>query len=246
MQAIILAAGKGERLKPLTDVIPKCMVKIKNKPLIYNALDILAASNKFDEVLIVCGYLAEVVQTSIGSTYCGMKIRYINNHKFNTTNNVYSLYLVDNWVKEDCLLLECDLYYEQDAIDTIISGNADCNILVSPFNRNKMDGTIIIAEGNTARELIIKAHQYTNREYKDAYKTVNIYKFKEAFFNRKLMPALRNYVKTGNLQSYYELVIGGLIYYRNDNIQINILNESRWFEIDDIQDYKKIINILGD
>ena len=41
-------------------------------------------------------------------------------------------------------------------------------------------------------------------------------------------------------------MIGGLIYYRNDDIQINILDENRWFEIDDIQDYKKIINILGD
>ena len=54
------------------------------------------------------------------------------------------------------------------------------------------------------------------------------------------MPNLEVYVKTGNLQSYYELVIGALIYYGNDRIKANIIDESRWYEIDDMQDYEKV------
>lgn len=239
MQAIILAAGKGNRLQPFTTTMPKCMIRVKNKPLIFNTLDKLSATQKINKVIIVCGYMADIIQKSIGTSYQNMKIEYIVNDQYETTNNVYSLYLVENRITEDCLLLECDLFYDQDVMDTIINGMADCNILVSPYNKSTMDGTIIIAENNTAKELLIKAHQAENNDYSSAYKTVNIYRFKESFFNGKLMPALNVYIKTGNLQSYYELVLGSLIYYKNDNIQINIVSEKRWYEIDDLNDYER-------
>ncbi len=239
MQAIILAAGKGERLRPLTDTIPKCMVKVKDKPLIFHILDHLASTGKIHEVIIVCGYMANVIEENVGNSYKGMSINYIENKKYETTNNVYSLYMVGHRIKEDCLLLECDLFYQQDVIDTIIDSNADCNILVSPYDKEYMDGTVILAENNIARELVVKAHQDKNMDYRHAFKTVNIYKFKESFFNGKLMPALETYVDTGNRQSYYELVLGSLIYYRNDNIRTVLINANRWYEIDDLADYER-------
>ena len=239
MQAIILAAGKGMRLQPFTNTIPKCMVKVKNNPLIFNTLDKLSATKKINKVIIVCGYMADIIQKSVGTSYKEIEIEYVINDNYETTNNVYSLYLIGNRITEDCILLECDLFYDQDVIDTVINGTADCNILVSPYNKATMNGTIIIAENNIAKELLIKSHQNINTDYSFAYKTVNIYRFKESFFNKKLMPALDAYIKTGNLQSYYELVLGSLIYYRNDNIQINIIDEKRWYEIDDLNDYER-------
>ena len=239
MYAIILAAGKGSRLQPFTETMPKCMVEIKNKPLIFHTLDHLSASGKVDKVIIVCGYMADMVQDSVGGSYQGMEIEYIINQNYETTNNVYSLYLAKDYVNADCLLLECDLYYQKNVMDMIMSGEADCNILVSPYNKDTMDGTIILAENGQARELLIKAHQDTSRDYRDAYKTVNIYKFQQDFLTRKLMPALELYVKTGNLQSYYELVLGSLIYFRNDNIQLCVVDERSWYEIDDYKDYER-------
>lgn len=239
MQAIILAAGKGERLRPLTDNIPKCMVKVKDKPLLCHILDNLASTRKIDEVIIVCGYLANVIQDGIGDSYEGIPISYIVNPKYETTNNVYSLYLVGNKIKADCLLLECDLFYQHDVIDAIIDSEADCNILVSPYDGAYMDGTVILAEDGIARELVVKAHQDKNMDYSHAFKTVNIYKFKESFFNGKLMPALETYVDTGNRQSYYELVLGSLIYYRNDDIRTVLIGANRWYEIDDLADYER-------
>lgn len=239
MQAIILAAGKGERLRPLTDTMPKCMIEIEGKPLILNALDKLSETGKIDEVFIICGYMADIVQSKVGNSYRGINIRYIINDKFGITNNVYSLYMIGNRIQADCLLLECDLFYQRDIIDAVIDSDADCNILVSPYDKKTMNGTIVFTEGNKAKELVIKAHQDLKRDYGNAYKTVNIYRFKEAFFNGKLMPALDTYIRTGNLQSYYELVLGSLIYYGNDNIQITIVDAKRWYEIDDLEDYKR-------
>lgn len=239
MQAIILAAGKGERLRPLTNTVPKCMVPIKNKPLIVHALDHLSATGKIDEVFIVCGYKANVIQEYIGHSYADMKIDYIVNDKYVCTNNVYSLYMVGNRIRTDCILLECDLFYQQDVIMAILDGDADCNILVSPYNPLTMNGTIVTVKNGDVQELLTKTHQNAENDYSGAFKTVNIYRFKEEFFNGKLMPNLEVYVKTGNLQSYYELVIGALIYYKNDRIKANIIDESRWYEIDDMQDYEK-------
>lgn len=239
MQAIILAAGRGERLQPLTNTMPKCMVKVKNKPLIFNTLDNLSQTGKIDEVIIICGYMADMIQKCIGEFYRGMRISYIINDRYETTNNVYSLYLVSDKINTDCILLECDLFYQRDVIDAVIDGTADCNILVSPYNKRTMDGTIVFVENGNARGLLIKAHQDMDKDYSHAYKTVNIYRFKQAFFNGKLMPALDTYIKTGNVNSYYELVIGSLIYYRNDNIQINMIDEDRWYEIDDLEDYER-------
>lgn len=244
MQAIILAAGKGNRLRPMTDEMPKCMVEVKGKPLLFNALDKLAETGKIESVLLVCGYMQHVIKSAIGDSYKGMKIEYINNTEYAVTNNVYSLFLVDNWVKQDCLLLECDLYYESDLIDTIINGNSDCDILVSLFNEKTMNGTVILAKDEKALSLVIKSHQNVNTDYSTAYKTVNVYKFKEQFFNGKLMPAIRTYIETGNLQSYYELVLGSLIYYRNDDIKIRIIDESRWYEIDDMDDLQRVNNAV--
>lgn len=244
MQAIILAAGRGERLLPLTNTMPKCMVHIKNKSLIFNMLDHLSETGRVNEVIIVCGYMADVLQKYIGTSYQGMRIDYIVNDKYESTNNVYSLFLVGNRIKTDCMLLECDLFYQKDVIDSIINSSADCSILVSPYNKQTMDGTIVIVEDGNVKELLIKSHQDLDKDYSHAYKTVNIYKFKESFFNRKLMPALDNYIKTGNMHSYYELVIGSLIYYRNDNIQAIEIDESRWYEIDDMKDYERVNHSL--
>lgn len=239
MQAIILAAGIGKRLQPLTNDIPKCMVSIKGKPIIYYIMRQLAKCRQVKEVIIVCGYKAEAIQNYLGKEFEGMKITYIFNDKYATTNNVYSLYLAKENITSDCLLLESDLYYGGGVIDKVICGKDDCTILVSPYNSETMDGTVVFAKGCYAKSLVVKAHQDEELNLDSAYKTVNIYKFSKNFICDKFMPAVEFYVKMGNLNSYYELVLGSLIYYRNDRIAIQVIPENCWYEIDDINDLKR-------
>lgn len=240
MQAIILAAGQGERLRPLTEDRPKCMVPISGEPLIVHSLHIIADLGCVNEVIIVCGYRAEVIQEYLGQQFRGMQLYYVINDIYKSTNNVYSLYLALEYIKEDCILLECDLYYEKEILDTLILSEADCAVLVSPFNQETMNGTVILSEGDRAQELLVKKHQKADMDYSAAYKTVNIYKFKKDFFLKKLADSLKCYVNWGNLQSYYELVIGSLIYYREDDIRLCMVDEALWYEVDDVNDYEKL------
>jgi NDP-sugar pyrophosphorylase family protein len=73
MQAIILAAGMGKRLRPLTDNIPKCMVPVNGTPILINTLDILSQF-PVQEVIIVVGHKREAVRDRVGDRYKGMTI----------------------------------------------------------------------------------------------------------------------------------------------------------------------------
>lgn len=75
MQAVILAAGKGVQLKPLTDTIPTCLIKVGKKTILEHTLSELPDSIK--EVVIVVGYLKNQIKKQIGSNFGGRAIRYV-------------------------------------------------------------------------------------------------------------------------------------------------------------------------
>lgn len=239
MQAIILAAGYGSRLRPLTDSMPKCLTEINGKPLLVNALEILADHN-ITETIIVLGHMREKIIEQIGFQWNGMKITYVENTQYRNTNNVYSLYLTKDYIYEDVILLECDLFYQADLIETILNSKHDCNILVSPFNPETMDGSIVKVGNNGAvTELILGKRQQEGMDYSNTLKTVNVYKFSSDFFRNKYMPAIELYINTQQMKSYYELVLGALIYFGNDDIQVVKIDESRWAEVDDVEDLRR-------
>ena len=238
MQAIILAAGKGTRLKDKTKNIPKALVPINGIPLIIRMLDILTKYN-IEEIIIVVGYIKEKIKDIIGNNYKNLKITYVDNNIYESSNNIYSLFITKDYIKNDCLLLECDLYFSKKIIDSIIKKDADCSILVSKYNEKTMNGTVITFDENyNVNNLIVKSKQKEDFNYDDKYKTVNIYKFSKDFFLNKYIPNIETYIKTESMNSYYELVLGGLVYYDNNNIKAVVVDENLWREIDDEHDLK--------
>ncbi len=237
MQAIILAAGFGKRLRPLTDHMPKALVPVKGQPLLFHGLDCLARSGQITEVVVVVGHRKQDIMDALGGSYKGMAITYVENPLYEETNNVYSLALAKPYLREDCLLLECDLYYTDDLIKRLLSASGDCGILVSPYNAATMNGSVVFAdEEGRCQALVIKRDQGPDFDYSKALKTVNGYFFRKAFLTEVLMPNIEMYIKTQGLSSYYELVIGGLIYYRNNDIRAVMFPASRWYEVDDSAD----------
>lgn len=114
MQAIILAAGMGKRLKELTNNNTKCMVKVNNTTMIERMLRQLDALN-LSSIVIVIGYKGNELMEYINTLNVKTPINYVNNEIYYKTNNIYSLFLARNYlVKEDTLLLESDLIFEDD------------------------------------------------------------------------------------------------------------------------------------
>ncbi len=146
MKAVILAAGMGLRLgKPNKDT-PKAFLAIKGKPLIKHSLDNLAIAG-IKEAIIVVGYMGSFFREQLGNSYNGIKIRYIKNEDYSTTNSMYSLSQTEGVIDDDILLLESDLLYDRNAIDELIGSPWKDAVLVSHLTGSN-DAVLICADEN--------------------------------------------------------------------------------------------------
>lgn len=195
MKALILAAGYGKRLRPITDRIPKSMVEVNGTPLLVNALNNLTGLG-INQIGIVIGHMADYIRHAIGSRFKCAEIIYYENAGYLETNNIYSLYKALDFFDDDSLMLECDIFYHAELLRNLIEAeSSDCSILVSPYNPLTMDGTVIRAEGNIAEELILGKYQHEGFDYTNCCKTVNMYRFKRDFIMNKYAPLIKWYVQ---------------------------------------------------
>ena len=243
MKALILAAGFGKRLQPITNKIPKSMVEVNGTPLLCNALNNVTALG-VSEVGIVVGHMADYIKEHIGSEWNGVPVRYFENKRYLETNNVVSLYMAADFCDDDMLMLECDIYYHKEMLEALLKGEGECSILVSPFNPETMDGSVIRVEEDRALELILGKWQGEDFDYSDTRKTVNMYRFTKAFA-AKYMPLIKWYVENMGEQSYYEKVLGSLLYLRECDIRIVEVPESMWCEVDDADDLARARKKFG-
>lgn len=234
MKALILAAGFGKRLRPITNTIPKSMVEVNGTPLLVNALNNLIDC-EIEEVGVVVGHMADYIRERIGSEYRGVPIRYYENARYLETNNVVSLYQALEFCTDDMLMLECDIFYHKEMIERLMAGQGDCSILVSPFNPETMDGSVIAVEGDRAKALILGKWQEPGFDYTNTRKTVNMYRFTKPFL-KAYMPLIRWYVECMGENSYYEKVLGSLLYLREFDVRTVEVPEDMWCEIDDADD----------
>lgn len=237
MKALILAAGFGNRLHPLTYTVPKAMTEVNGTPLLVNALDNLTALG-IEEIGLVVGHLADYIRDYIGDSWNGARITYYENKRYRETNNVVSLQTAADFFDDDVLMLECDLYYHKEMLEALAGGKGECSILVSPFNPDTMDGTVIRVEGDRAIELILGKWQGEDFDYTGTRKTVNMYRFSKKF-SAKYMPLLQWYVEKMGEQSYYEKILGSLMYLRECDIRVVEVPEEMWCEIDDVDDLER-------
>ena len=104
MRALILAAGLGTRLRPMTDNTPKALIKVKDKPLVEYQIEYLKEKG-IDEIIVVVGYLHE--QFDYLKEKYGVKL--VFNDKYAEYNNFYSLYLVKDYLA-DSYVIDADNY----------------------------------------------------------------------------------------------------------------------------------------
>lgn len=104
MQCVILAAGKGTRLRPLTDTIPKPLVKVLGKSLLDHIVESLPSS--IDELIIVTGYLEEKIREHCGDTFHGRKVTYV--HQEEQKGTAHALWLCKDLLKGRFLFMFAD------------------------------------------------------------------------------------------------------------------------------------------
>lgn len=126
MKAVILAAGIASRLRPLTDSQPKCLLKIGERCLLERAIDGLM-ENGIDELVIVTGYLHEMIETFVKKQYPNLSVCFIYNERYASTNNIYSLWLAKEQVigEKEVILLDSDILFDAKTVKMLLDSTHD-------------------------------------------------------------------------------------------------------------------------
>ena len=232
MQALMLAAGMGKRLKEFTKDNTKCMVKVNGEMLIDRVVSLLSRLN-VSRLVVVTGYKGEALRQHLESIRGDLEIEYVDNPEYYRTNNIYSLWLAkDKLQEEDTLLLESDLIYDYSLIEAI-AHNSEPNLALVAKYETWMDGTMVQIDKdcNIVNFVPKKAFDY---KYADTYyKTVNIYKFSKEFSINKYVPFLEAYIKAVGNNEYYENVLSIITFLNSSSLKALPVGEGKWYEIDD-------------
>ena len=236
MKGLILSAGMGTRLHPLTRTQPKCMVHVAGRPMMEYQLDSLRSAG-VAKCTIVVGYMADSVRGYFGSDYRGVVLSYVENNCHAKTNNLYSLWLAKAEFDDDILLLEGDLVFD-DHLVSRLTQMEEQNIAVVDHYRSYMDGTVILANGGVAGSMVLKADQGPGFDYGSALKTVNIYRLSRAALAEAIVPEMEAFVAAGRTDQYYEAVFASLIGSGRMHMAVMNTGKSKWAEIDTLGDLR--------
>ncbi|WP_252699114.1 UTP--glucose-1-phosphate uridylyltransferase AglF [Natronosalvus vescus] len=116
MKAVVLAGGKGTRLRPLTDDKPKGMVEVAGKPILTHCFDQLLELGA-DEFVVVVGYLKEKIIDHYGDSYQGVPIRYC--HQREQKGLAHALLTVEEHIDDDFMLILGDNIFEANLQDVV-------------------------------------------------------------------------------------------------------------------------------
>ncbi len=235
MQAIILAAGMGKRLKALTRDNTKCMIRVNGVTLIERMLRQIENAG-VSRITLVIGYEGKKLKEFISSLNISTPVHYIENPVYNRTNNIYSLFLARDVLKqEDTILFESDIIFEDSVLDELISDSRENLTLVDKYE-SWMDGTCVKLDEDDSIKAFVPGKHFDFDEIDEYYKTVNIYKFSKSFSENYYVPFLEAYQSALGQNEYYEQVLRVITMLDKPLIRAKRLHGQKWYEIDDLQD----------
>ncbi|MBF0352683.1 MAG: aminotransferase class I/II-fold pyridoxal phosphate-dependent enzyme [SAR324 cluster bacterium] len=235
-KAIILAAGTGSRLKPFTEHLPKCLTPLNGVPILVNALTQLFTAG-VRETIIVVGHLKEKIIDAIGPDFQGMTITYIESDAYARTNNIYSLWLAREYLHDDILLLEADVFFEGGLLESLLACSGKNALAVDRYQPH-MSGTVVKTKADgTITGLFTKKQQVSGFDYGNAWKTINISLLRKNFLEAMLLPDLEDHIQQGIHGVYYEVLLQKEQPWKIPGSLVAVPCEQlRWYEIDDEHD----------
>lgn len=226
--AVLLAAGTGSRLYPLTENAPKCMTIVSGMSI----LERLTASlnlHGFKRLVVVTGHLEKHIRDFLGDQVGEMKIEYVFNPLYKTSNNIYSLWIARKIINEPFLLLESDLVFDESLLDAMMYPNRIAVAKMQPW----MNGTCVTINQSHHVNAFLAANADSFGQIK--YKTVNIYSISLNSWN-EIVKRLDKHISDGNTNDYYEIIFAEMIADGSLSFEDVSFDGKPWYEIDTIED----------
>lgn len=222
MRAILLAAGMGTRLRPLTNEIPKALVKVNGIPMLERQIQCLKEKG-INDIIVLTGYLNEKFNY-LAEKY---EIKLIHNDKYDLYNNIYTMYLVRDYLSE-AYVIEGDVYFNRNFLDTNLSNSVYFSAKKKDFNNEWM---LIFDENNKVYDIKIGTKD-------EAYILCGISYWSDKdgkFIAKKVKEA----IDSGDFKDlYWDNIVKDNL--NNLDVYLRELKEDDSFEIDSLEDLKKV------
>jgi choline kinase len=230
--AIILAAGTGSRLKPLTDHAPKCLTEINGVPILVNTLRNLEQTG-VSRCTIVVGYLEDVILSTVGNKFGEIEISYILNTRYSSTNDMYSLWLARYALESGCILLEGDIFFKAPTLLRALANNSDRSCYLAGRYNGKMDEILISADGHNLIRSIDVLRGKAGEQSAHHYMSTGILIIQSAY-GKLFSQWLADSVHSNDVHLLFDDVLSEHVH--SKELYITEVEQKEWVEIDRIED----------
>src|SRR3989344_3765458 len=234
MQAVICAAGRGNRLAHLTKEYPKALLPLGEKRVIEHILEALSSSGITD-VVIVVGYKKEAISSYLGNTHAGCSIKYIENKNFDVSDNLYSMWLAREHVTGEMLFLNGDAVFHPDILKNFLASGLKDSVVVDAVNTEDHPVSVHIQDGSVMEI----GHEIQKESHGDVF---GIYRLSQSA--RELYFSIANEMFTmGPQRGGFFMPLQKIAH--EVNIEPFFSNDSRWVNINHEKDYKNALRVFA-
>ncbi len=228
--ALLLAAGMGYRLRPITNDAPKCLTEINGDSILERLVRCLQL-NGIDKLVVVVGHMQESIRNFFEESSTSLKVEFVLNPDYLTTNNIYSLWLARESIREPFLLIESDLLFDASLLAPMLSPN---KIAVSPIEK-WMNGTTVTLDYSGQVKAFHSSVDRGRETGSRPFKTVNMYSLSLSSW-KQVEKRLELYISSGRVQDYYEAVFTEMVSEGALSFKAVTFDPRRWYEVDTLSD----------
>jgi choline kinase len=225
MKAVILAAGRGTRIRSVHGEHPKCLIEVDNGTILDHQLDALAMVG-INEVAIVVGYEEEQIIAHVNARrLLTQRIHFIENPGFAITNNIYSLWLALDWLRGDSfIVLNADVIFDPEILDLAMRPQAPISMIVDPLWRDETMKVIIVDDHVTKM-----SKKISREEFSGTYIGITVFSkaIQDRFFHK-----MQDVIAAGRVNEFFNVAVQELA---NEGVPVGYTGTYGlpWAEIDD-------------
>jgi len=228
LKAIILCAGQGRRLKPLTNNLPKCLLPIKSKTILEHIIENTIEAG-IDEIFLVTGFRRHLIEDVVNQREF-RQVKFIYNDEYSRTNTAFSLNLALKSLGSDFVLMNGDVFFDKGILTELIDHpNKNCVVVDNRIHLDEEEVKVIAHKNRLLR--ISK-----ELEPKDCLgEAIGINKISKESIE-KLTNIFDKLEQRKDYHHFFEFGIDSLL---SDHTQFGVLLTNKpWVEIDTIEDYE--------
>lgn len=239
-KALILAAGFGSRLAPITDNVPKSLVPVNGKPILFKQIENLF-ENGIDDITVISGYKADVLESAVHENWPNIHV--VESVDYATTNNMYSAWLGIKamYPTEDIqpfLMMNADVFYDSSVLTALLKNEAEDAIVVD-MGRYIEESMKVIKENG---QLVAISKKIMPEEALGS--SIDVYKFSAAG-GKAFFEACKSYIEDRKeLKLWSEVALNDVLEERSVPFHECPL-EGRWLEIDNHEDLAAAVELFS-